>query len=61
MNDIRILASALAVSILLVFLWRFFRRHVAPGLRHGNRAQTIGGIAVIIASILLSIWWRKFF
>jgi FtsH-binding integral membrane protein len=61
MNDTRILLSAFAISILVVFLIRFYRRSIAPGLKHGTRAQTLGGVAVIIASIVLSIVWRKYF
>jgi hypothetical protein len=53
------LANAIAITILLVFLLRFYRRQIAPGLRQRRLAQTLAGLAVIIASILLSIWLRK--
>ncbi|TDJ69433.1 MAG: hypothetical protein E2O35_01420 [Proteobacteria bacterium] len=53
------LLSAMAIAILLVFLLRFYRRQIAPGLKHHRLSQTLGGLAVIVASILLSIWLRK--
>lgn len=59
MNDTANVVSAIAITILLVFLFRFYRKQVAPGLQRGQVGQTLFGLAVIIASILLSIWWRK--
>ena len=59
MNETANVVSAIAITALLVFLVRFYRRQVAPGLKRGQFGQTLGGVAVIIASILLSIWWRK--
>ena len=61
MSDAVNVVSAIAISILLVFLLRFYRGHVAPGLQRGKLVRTLGGLAVIAGSILLSIWWRKIF
>jgi len=58
MSDPTIVASAMALSILVVFLFRFYRRHVRPGLTRDNWRRTMFGITIIIASVLLSIWWR---
>lgn len=59
MSDPKILASALAAGILFAFLLRFYRLHVRPGFTRDNWLRALGGCAVIIASILLSLWWRR--
>ncbi len=59
MSDTANFVSAIAITLLLVFLFRFYRKQIAPGLKQGRMTQTLIGLAVIIASILLSIWWRK--
>jgi hypothetical protein len=59
MDDPKILASALAAAILFAFLLRFYRIHVRPGFTRDNWLRAVGGIAIIIASILLSVWWRR--
>ncbi len=59
MNDPKILASALAAGILFAFLLRFYRLYVRPGFTRDNWLRALGGVAVIIGSILLSIWWRR--
>jgi hypothetical protein len=59
MDDPKILASALAAGILFAFLLRFYRVHIRPGFTRDNWLRALGGITVIIASILLSIWWRR--
>jgi quinol-cytochrome oxidoreductase complex cytochrome b subunit len=59
MSDVANLVSAMAITVLLVFLYRFYRRQIAPGLKNRRLIQTLSGLAVIIASIVLSIWLRK--
>ncbi len=59
MDDPKLLASALAAGILFAFLWRFYRNYVRPGFTRENWLRALGGIIVIIASILLSVWWRR--
>ncbi|MDP6183778.1 MAG: hypothetical protein QF609_08160 [Gammaproteobacteria bacterium] len=59
MSDTTILAGAMAVIIIMVFLVRFYRRQIAPGIGQRRWTQTLGGLAVIVGSILLSIWLRK--
>ena len=59
MNATAQLAGAMAFMVLFVFLLRFYRREIAPGLRQRRLGQTLGGLAIIVASILLSLWLRK--
>ena len=59
MNDTAYIASAMAAAILVVFLVRFYRRQIAPGIGQRRLRQTLGGLAVIIGSILLSLWLRS--
>ena len=61
MNETANFASAVAITVLLVFLFRFYRRQIAPGLATRRLSQTLTGLAIIIVSILLSIWWRVTF
>jgi hypothetical protein len=58
-DEPRILASALAAAILFAFLLRFYRVHVRPGFTRDNWLRALGGIMVIITSVLLSVWWRR--
>ena len=58
MGDTANLASAMAIAILLVFLFRFYRRQIAPELKRQRLSQVLGGLAVIVGSIVLSIWLR---
>ena len=59
MSDTAILVGAISITITMVFLVRFYRKQIAPGIGQRRWTQTLGGLAVIIGSILLSIWWRK--
>jgi len=59
MNNTANLAGAMAITILMVFLFRFIRKQIIPDLRRRRLTQTLGGLAIIIGSILLSIWLRK--
>ncbi|MFT4583409.1 MAG: hypothetical protein ACI915_002635 [Gammaproteobacteria bacterium] len=59
MNDATDLASALAITILLVFLFRFYRRQIAPQMKRERLPQILGGALVILSSIIVSIWLRS--
>ncbi|MFT4565005.1 MAG: hypothetical protein ACI9BW_004775 [Gammaproteobacteria bacterium] len=59
MGDTTNLAGAMAITILLVFLFRFYRRQIAPEMKRQKLPQILGGALVILSSIILSIWLRS--
>jgi hypothetical protein len=59
MSDTTNLAAAMAITILLVFLFRFYRRQIAPEMKRERLPQILGGALIILSSIVISIWLRS--